>query len=87
MDMDNTMGEKRSIFVGRMMLCQNKSLGLRPESSLERRLGLPVSARSFFVFLSRSVTAYVSRMKMRQRIVKNPETMDRIQKTHRQPLA
>lgn len=61
-DIKNTIGEKRSILVGRMMLRRKSSLGEMPESSLERRSWLPVSFRRRAALRARMTGAYVSRI-------------------------
>lgn len=63
MESERTIGEKSSILVGRTMENQKRSLGVRPESSAERRFGLPVSSRSRLVLEARMAGAYVSFMR------------------------
>ena len=52
-DKSDTIGEKRSILLGRKMATEKVSFVLRPVSRADRKLGLPVSLRSSFAFWPR----------------------------------
>ena len=59
-DKARTIGENRSIFVGRTIARLKKSFLERPESSLDLKSRLPVSFRNCFAFRSRSTGGYDS---------------------------
>ena len=66
------MGEKRSIFVGRAIENQKRSLAVSPTSNLDFSEVFPVSFRSFLVLRSRMVGPYVSLITSAAIIVKTP---------------
>lgn len=75
-DKSNTIGEKRSIFVGLMIARLNKSVVASSEASFDVNLEFHVSLRSFLAFASSIAGWYVSRMSTKDAIVTAPDCFE-----------